>query len=114
MKDAVIGGAVGAGTAGIVSVGSATAISAAGFTTSGVAAGSIAAGIQSGIGLVNAGSGFAALQSLGALGQGIFGFFALPVIVGAAVVGGAGYVAYKFFNPNNTNWILANSCSASN
>lgn len=98
----VIGGAVGAGTAGAVSVGSAAAISAAGFTTSGVAAGSIAAGVQSGIGLVGGGSGFAALQSLGALGQGIFGFYALPVIAVAAVVGGGGYVAYQYFNSNST------------
>lgn len=41
-------------------------MSAAGFTSAGVAAGSIAAAVQSGIGVVEAGSIFAALQSLGA------------------------------------------------
>lgn len=40
---------------------------------------------------------FAGLQSLGALGQGILGASALPIILGAAAVGAVGvggYVAY--------------------
>lgn len=43
-------------------------LSLAGFTTAGVAAGSMAASIQAGIGNVAAGSMFALLQSLGAVG----------------------------------------------
>jgi hypothetical protein len=76
---------------------SGAAISSAGFTTGGIAAGSIAAGAQSGIGIVSAGSGFASLQSLGALGSGIFGAYALPVVLGAMVIGGGAYVAYECF-----------------
>ena len=41
---------------------------AVGFTAGGVAAGSIAAGIQSSIGVVTAGSAFAAAQSMGVVG----------------------------------------------
>lgn len=44
----------------------------AGFTAQGIAAGSFAAAVQSTIGSVSAGSGFAAMQSFGALG-GFFG-----------------------------------------
>lgn len=57
----------------------------------------MAAGAQSGIGLVSAGSSFASFQSLGALGQGIFGAYALPVVLGAIVIGGGAYVAYECF-----------------
>ncbi len=70
MENALIGGLAGGGVAGGVSVGSAAAISYAGFTTGGVAAGSLAAGAHSAIGVVTAGSGFASLQSLGAMGLG--------------------------------------------
>ena len=85
---------IGGGSAATVSTISVTAISTTGFTTGGVAAGSLAAGTQSAIGLVSAGSGFSFFQSVGALGQGIFGAYALPVIIIAAVVGAGGYVAY--------------------
>eukprot|EP00979_Chaetoceros_neogracilis_P006529 scaffold1335_cov282-Chaetoceros_neogracile.AAC.18 len=43
-------------------------MTAAGFSSTGIAAGSIAAGIQSAIGNVAAGTGFAGVQSFGALG----------------------------------------------
>lgn len=83
---------------------SGAAISSAGFTGGGVAAGSIAAGTQSAIGLVGAGSNFAYFQSLGALGQGIFGAYALPVVIGAVVIGGGAYVAYECFSE----WLFVN------
>ena len=53
-----------------------------GFTSSGIAAGSAAAGIQAGIGNVAAGSAFAVVQSLAAVGL-------LPVILigGGAAIG---------------------------
>lgn len=70
-------------------------IPAVGFTQGGVGAGTIAAGIQSGIGLVKAGSSFAYLQSVGALGQGILGASVLPVTVAVVVSGGVVYVTYK-------------------
>jgi hypothetical protein len=97
LRESVIGGFIGGGATAAVNLGSAAAISAGGFTTGGVAAGSVAAGVQSGIGLVSAGSGFASLQSLGALGLGILGDIALPLIIGVAAVGAigvGGYVAY--------------------
>ena len=47
---------------------SAPIISALGFSSGGVVAGSTAAGIQAGIGAVPAGSAFAYLQSVEALG----------------------------------------------
>ncbi len=88
---------VGGITATTVSVGSSFIIPAFGWTAGGVAAGSTAAGIQSGIGIVAAGSNFACLQSLGSLGLGIFGTAALPVVVGTAIVGGVGYGGYKYW-----------------
>lgn len=91
LRESVIGGLIGGGATATVGVGSAVGISAAGFTTGGVAAGSIAAGIQSGIGLVSAGSGFAFFQSLGALGVGIVG---LPGVIGVTVLGAVGVAAY--------------------
>ncbi|KAF8778546.1 hypothetical protein HNY73_015257 [Argiope bruennichi] len=45
-----------------------TALYFLGFTSAGVAAGSVAAVVQSKIGLVTAGSAFAACQSMGAAG----------------------------------------------
>ena len=60
IEGAEIGGAV----AGAASA----ALSAVGFTSTGVAAGSMAAAAQSAIGVVEAGSLFAMLQSLGATG----------------------------------------------
>ncbi len=66
-------------------------VSACGFTSGGVAAGSVAAGVQSGIGLVQAGSAFSSLQALGALGQGVLGTYALPVI-GLVGLGAGVYV----------------------
>ncbi|GIY49161.1 hypothetical protein CDAR_437041 [Caerostris darwini] len=54
----------------VLTVGGAmVALPMAGFTAGGVAAGSIAAGIQSSIGVVSAGSIFAAAQSAGAAGM---------------------------------------------
>jgi hypothetical protein len=59
----------------------------------------VAAGIQSSIGLVQAGSSFSFLQGVGALGQGILAGYALPVVlVGGAVVGGI----YLYKNYNST------------
>jgi len=60
----VVGTAAGAATIAAAPL----AISAAGFTAGGVVAGSVAAGVQSYMGTVAAGSGFAALQSAGVLG----------------------------------------------
>jgi len=45
--------------------------------------------------LVQAGSSFAYLQSIGALGQGILGAAALPVGVGVAATAGAATLAYE-------------------
>ena len=59
-----------------------------------MAAGSLAAGAQAGIGLVEAGSLFAGLQSAGAVGGGILGVYAIPVIIGA----GIGVGAYVLIN----------------
>jgi hypothetical protein len=88
--DAVITSA--ATTGAVVGVNAATsvAISAIGFSQAGVVAGTVAAGVQSGIGAVAAGSLFASLQSLGALGLGILGTAAMPVaVVTGLVAGGA-------------------------
>jgi hypothetical protein len=70
------------------------AVSALGFGQAGVVAGSTAAGIQSGIGLVQAGSWFAYGQSLGALGGGIFGAAFWPVTIGVGLTCG-GVCLYK-------------------
>ena len=91
--ESVVTGSAVAGTVAVVNVASGAVISALGFTAGGVGAGTVAAGIQSGIGLVAAGSKFAALQSIGALGGTILGGAVLPVADGlGAVVGVA-----KFF-----------------
>lgn len=87
---------MGGGLAFGVNAASGAVLSSVGFKIGGVAAGSLAAGAQSAIGVVEAGSFFSMFQSIGALEQGIFGAYALPVIIGAAVVGGAGYVAYEY------------------
>jgi len=71
-------------------------ISLTGFTTNGVAAGSIAAGIQSTIGAVQAGSTFATLQSLGALGQGILGASVASVLLPTVIIGGTTYLIYQY------------------
>jgi hypothetical protein len=71
-------------------------ISGLGFTSGGVTAGSVAAGVQSGIGLVQAGSTFSYLQALGALGQGILGSYALPVIVVVGVGAGTYVVVNRY------------------
>jgi hypothetical protein len=65
-----------------------------GFSSSGIAAASTAAGIQAGIGNIVAGSAFAAVQSLGALGA-----FAIMGLVGgiALLLFGAIYVGYKIY-----------------
>jgi len=60
----------------------------------GVVAGSTAAGIQSGLGLVQAGSWFAYGQSIGAIGGGILGSAFLPVVVGVGLTCG-GVCLYK-------------------
>lgn len=64
-------------------------IFAAGFTTSGVAAGSIAAGIQSSIGLVQVGSAFAGMQSLGATGAVLT--VGAPIAIGVGATIGVAY-----------------------
>ena len=80
----VVGTGAVVGGGGSVALG--TAVSCAGFTTSGVAAGSVAAGIQSAIGVVEAGSAFATIQSIGATGA-LFASAPL-VLVGGAIAGG--------------------------
>lgn len=97
LRASIIGGLIGGVATGAVNHVSAAFISGAGFTTSGVAAGSFAAGVQSGIGLVGAGSPFASLQSLGALGVGILGASASPIALGAALgaFGGGAYAYYE-------------------
>jgi len=95
--ESAIGGLIGGGTTAGVGAGSAAAISAAGFTTSGIGAGTVAAGVQSGIGLVHAGSTFASLQSLGALGQGILGAYMLPITLGVGLTAGTGYLVYQCY-----------------
>ena len=71
-----------AGTILLISGGTIAAVSTvpiiAGFGTAGIIAGTTAAAVQSGIGLVSAGSAFATMTSLGM--QGYF--------VGSAIVGG--------------------------
>jgi hypothetical protein len=57
-----------------------------GFGTGGVVKGSIAAVIHSSIGVVQAGSTFATLQSMGALGVGVLGTALAPIAVGAGIV----------------------------
>ena len=81
--------AVGAGVAT-----TAGGITATGFTSSGIAAGSYAAGIQSSIGSVTAGSAFAQLQSIAALGI-VYMVGVKGAIVG--VVGGLVYGGYKCY-----------------
>lgn len=76
----------GAGKVVAVNTGSSSLISLVGFGAGGVVKGSIAAVIHSSIGSVAAGSTFATLQSLGALGAGILGTAVLPVSVGAGIV----------------------------
>ena len=62
------------------------AATAAGFTSSGIAAGSVAAGMQAAIGNVAAGSSFALMQSIGAVG----GFVGM-------MVAGFGYLLFELF-----------------
>lgn len=69
-------------------------IFAAGFTTSGVAAGSIAAGIQSSIGLVQVGSAFAGMQSLGATGAVLT--VGAPIAIGVGATIGVAYGVKKY------------------
>lgn len=69
------------GVASVVGLGVPLAIGAAGFGAGGVVAGSAAAGIQSGIGLVQAGSIFAWCQSVGAGGA------ALATLLGVGYTG---------------------------
>ena len=68
---------------------------ALGFGTVGVAAGSIAAGIQSGIGLVSAGSTFATMTSFG-----MSGYFVGTSIGGAAAV--ATGIGVKLYPTNDS------------
>jgi hypothetical protein len=62
-----------------------------GFTTGGIGASSFAAWIHSIIGYAQSGTIFAKLQSLGALGAGIFGSGFIPVTLGA---GGISAIVY--------------------
>jgi len=59
-----------------------------------VAAGSLAAGVQSGLGLVQAGSLFAGSQAVGATGVGLLGAAALPLAIGAGLLVG-GFFLWK-------------------
>ena len=92
---------MGSGVTAAANAISGAAISAVGFASGGVAAGSIAAGVQSGIGLVEAGSAFSALQAAGAVGSGILGVYAIPVIVGVGLAVGA----YVLVNELTANWV---------
>lgn len=71
--------------------GSASFLGGLGFTTGGIGAGSFAAWIHSIIGVAHSGTIFATLQSLGALGAGIFGTALIPVTLGA---GGISSIVY--------------------
>ncbi len=75
----------GAGKVVAINTGSSSLISLVGFGAGGVVKGSIAAVIHSSIGSVAAGSTFATLQSLGALGVGILGTALLPVAAGTGI-----------------------------
>ena len=72
-----------------------------GFGPVGIVAGSIAAGIQSGIGLVSAGSVFATMTSLGMSGY----FFGTSIVGAATVVTGAvtKILSKKWMNISNLN-----------
>jgi hypothetical protein len=48
------------------------------------------------IGAVQAGSAFAYLQSVGALGYGVLGATFAPVILGTVVVGSSTYMIYQY------------------
>ena len=76
----------GAVTVTAINAGSSSLITLVGFSAGGVVKGSIAAVIHSSIGSVGAGTAFATLQSMGALGVGILGTAVLPVAVGAGIV----------------------------
>ena len=90
LKNTIKGAVVGAAVAVVAAGG----VYAAGFTTSGVAAGSIAAGLQSSIGLVQAGSAFAGMQSIGATGALLT--VGLPVAIGVGATAGVIYSVNKF------------------
>ena len=83
-----------AGFTCVIDAASAAIIPILGFTTKRVAAGSYAAAIQSSIGAVQAGSSFAYLQSVGALGQGIFGVTGLAIITAVTATGVVVYIVY--------------------
>jgi hypothetical protein len=89
------GTAIAAGSVVALDSGIKLLISSIGFTIKGIAANSIAATIHAGIGNVAAGSAFANLQSVGALGCGVFGPALIPVII-IGVVACAGYFIYKY------------------
>ncbi|KAG8822067.1 hypothetical protein FRC17_009661 [Serendipita sp. 399] len=87
----VTGGTVGAVTAAAFAPSAVLAtMSAVGFTTSGIAAGSLAAAWQSAIGNVAAGSIFAGLQSMGAVGA-----LAGPLTAGIVALPLVGFAVYK-------------------
>jgi hypothetical protein len=86
-KNALAGIGVGAVTAKATALAGTLGINAVGWTAAGVKAGSIAAGIQSGIGgTVAAGSTFATLQSVGAVG-GLAATGPISLILGGAATG---------------------------
>jgi hypothetical protein len=74
-----------------------------GFGTGGIGAGSFAAWVHSTIGLAKGGTIFAKLQSLGALGAGIFGSAFIPVTLGAGGVSAFVYMCSQCdcYPPNN-------------
>eukprot|EP01026_Neomeris_dumetosa_P024081 TRINITY_DN2016_c0_g1_i1.p3 TRINITY_DN2016_c0_g1~~TRINITY_DN2016_c0_g1_i1.p3 ORF type:complete len:250 (-),score=51.91 TRINITY_DN2016_c0_g1_i1:489-1238(-) len=87
LKKGTAVGAIGAAASGTAVIGASIGLGLYGFSKSGVLAGSMAAAWQAHIGNVVAGSSFATLQSVGAMG--VMGY-ALPVAaIGGAIVGGS-------------------------
>eukprot|EP01024_Parvocaulis_polyphysoides_P003306 TRINITY_DN1090_c0_g2_i2.p4 TRINITY_DN1090_c0_g2~~TRINITY_DN1090_c0_g2_i2.p4 ORF type:complete len:158 (-),score=27.55 TRINITY_DN1090_c0_g2_i2:563-1036(-) len=87
LKKGTTVGAIGAAASGTAVIGASIGLGLYGFSKSGVLAGSMAAAWQAHIGNVVAGSTFATLQSVGAMG--VMGY-ALPVAaIGGAIVGGS-------------------------
>lgn len=89
---------IGSGTVLGVNFASSITINLLGWTSAGVKAKTVAAAVHSSIGVVKAGSWFAYLQSVGALGQGILGASLLPYVVGGAAMGGGYYVYANYWN----------------
>ena len=81
----IIGALVAGAAATVAVVASPVVLPALGFTTAGIATGSIAAAVHSSIGVVQAGSLFAAFQSAGAVGGLSWGAVTTAAYAGAQV-----------------------------